>query len=335
MKILSFGILLISLVSCNEKGQYLYTDKPLLQPVSSRSYSVRNLIADAKVDVLWVVDNSGSMSTIQQNIVSNSALFMNDFIKDNIMQWKMGVMSTSRSEAPYLGFNLDFDPTTQNPVQMFQSAINSLGTSGDPSEYLFYNVLRAKTDPLLKSFFRDGAHLAVIMVTDEPEQSKSVFGAQYEVPAFLNALSSTMNSDRILRFYGAFDYGDLNGCKSMTSYAGSPVEEVINDTLGLHMSACTSDFGRQLAEIGKDILSIVDTPQILLNELPLINTIKVMFQNVELQGGARSLGGQWYYDEVFNKIVFYSMDFIPEDILDPRIEIIFDIDDGYNRDEIE
>jgi hypothetical protein len=323
-------------ISCDNSEEYVYKDRPKMQPVSNRSYSIRNLVADAKVDILWVVDNSGSMGSIQQNIVTNSAYFMDEFIKNNIMQWKMGVMSTDESEAPYLGFSSPFDYNTPDPVPIFQNAIDLLGTTGDYNEYVFHNVLRARTNPSLSKFFRNDAHMAIIMVTDEEEQSEYGHGAQYESMAFINSLKKLMGSNKILRFYGAFNFTDLQDCTSMMAeYAGSPFEVVIDQTQGLHMSACTKNFGTQLAEIGKDILSIVDTPQILLNELPIIETIKVMFENVELPGGPRGFGGLWYYDEIYNKIVFYSLDFIPDNLPDPQIKILFDIDDGYNRDEIE
>jgi hypothetical protein len=321
-------------ISCKNSEEYVYKDRPKMQPVSNRSYSIRNL--DAKVDILWVVDNSGSMSTIQQNIVRNSALFMNEFIKNNIMEWKMGVMSTDVDEAPYLGFATLFDYNTPDPVPIFQNAIGRLGTNGAYDEFVFHNVLRARTNPSLSTFFRNDAHMAVIMVTDEKEQSESGYGAQYKPMAFINSLKKLMGDSRILRFYGAFDFSDLKSCTSMmTEYVGSPFEVVIDQTQGLHMSACTQDFGTQLAEIGKDILSIVDTPQILLNELPIIETIRVMFENVELPGGPRGFGGLWYYDEVYNKVIFYNLDFLPDNVPNPQIKILFDIDDGYNRDEIE
>jgi hypothetical protein len=339
MKLLSIILIACALVGCkNETDDFVYKDSPKVQPKSAKSYSVRNLVADAKVDILWVVDNSGSMNDIQQNIVKNSALFMKDFIQNNIMQWKMGVISTDKKDRPYIGFDANdiLDHKTTDPVSKLQKAINSLGIYGDASEYVFYNSLRMMTDPIYKSFFRDDAHLAIIMVTDEKEQSEDRFGSQYGPYSLINSIKRIKGSEKILRFYGAFNFRDLQNCNSnWTDFAGSPFEVVINETSGIHMSACTQDFGRDLAEIGKDILSIVDTPYILLNENPIIKTIKVKFANVELKGGPKSEGGLWYYNEEFNRINFYSMEFIPDSIPDPRITIEFDIDDGYNRDEIE
>jgi hypothetical protein len=325
-------MLLVIFVSCKNSDQFVYKDKPKLQPKSDRVYSVASLIDDLRVDVLWVVDNSGSMTSIQNNIIKNSSLFMNEFIESNIMEWKMGVMSTDMSDLPYLGFDpvRPFDFKSADPVTTFSDSIRRLGTDGDYNEYVFANLNRAMKD--YSHFFRPNAHLAVIMVTDEEEQSS---GPQYDPMAFINAIKGKLAPGKILRFYGAFNFGDLEGCQAFADYGGSPFESVIIETAGIGMSACTPDFGKKLAEIGKDIVSLGDSPKILLSELPILSTIKVMFENVELKGGPKELGGLWYYVEELGTIFFYNIDFIPEGIPNPKITVSFDIDDGYNRDEIE
>ena len=328
----------LSLSSCQKDDNYVYYSDPPRQGLEDNEYDVRTL-RDAKVDILFVIDNSGSMGSIQSNIVKNSALFMRNFLLNNDMKWKMGIISTDKDDAPYLGFNTPFDKqfadstTPGDVVITFQNAVNRLGVFGDASEYVFYNTHRMIEDVAYKSFFRPEAHLVVIMVTDEDEQSEKKFGGQYEAYSFLNVLRLFKPGDKIIRFYGAFRFEDLQACGiASDKYKGSPFETVIEETAGMHMSACTHDFGTQLSEIGKDILSIVDSPKMILKERPVLGSIRVYYDGVLLKPGKRSDGGLWYYSERYNTINFYHLNFMPSRD-DSKIRITYDVEDGVDRDE--
>lgn len=343
-----FVLILLSIFSgCEQTEKFVYIDNPSDQKRSEKVHEIRNIFHDAKIDILFVVDNSGSMYDIQSNIVKNSKLFMSSFLQNNFMKWRMGIVSTDKKDDPYLGFNPSnwFDHTMisrdVNPltpamvVSGFQDAINSLGTGGDGYEYIFYNALRPMldTDPRTNhsSFFRRDAHLAIIMVTDEEEQSEEKWGSSYEALTLINAIKSMKESDKVVRFYGAFNFPDLQDCSGWgNGYAGSPFETIISETSGIFMSACTKDFGKDLAEIGKDIISIVDTPSILLVDRPVLDTLEVYYNDTYLKPGKRSEGGVWYYSHKYNTINFYSLDFAP-DFSDSKIKINFDIADGVDR----
>ncbi|MAZ48176.1 MAG: hypothetical protein CME65_06415 [Halobacteriovoraceae bacterium] len=326
-------LLFVALMGC-ESGDYVYFDDPPPIVRSEKVYPLRNVVRDNRIDILWVVDNSGSMSDIQNNIIRNTSLFMQEFMQDNVMQWRMGVMSTDVNEKPYLGFSSSFNNNDPDPIGEFQRAIGALGTSGSPSEYVFYNVSRGLgLQTPYDQFYRNDAHLAVIMVTDEKEQSRD-YGQQYQAIPFLNSIKALKSPDRIIRFYGAFQFRDLDDCGygGVDRYENSPFQEVITLTGGIHMSACVSDFGSKLAEISEDIVNIVDIPRILLEERPVIKTIEVLYNGLKLPGGKESEGGFWYYSKYFNTINFYNLDFAP-DISNADIKINFDIDDGYDHDE--
>ncbi|MBD64255.1 MAG: hypothetical protein CME62_03555 [Halobacteriovoraceae bacterium] len=339
MKILVLLTIVFSLFSCNEKDGYVYFDDPPPRQYYKRSFDPSLFKADNKVDILWVVDNSGSMSSIQANIVKNAGLFMENFQNDQLLEWKMGVMSTDVDEDPYLGFDTPFDFDTINPIKVFTDEFKKLGTNGAYDEYVFRNVHRAfdyvipRTDPRLPAqyqFFRNNAHFVVIMVTDEPPQSYKLDDTLYEPIPFLNTMSRLIAGDKILRFYGAIAAKDLENCSESWSYTGSRFETVVNDTGGFTISACLPDFGKGLAEIGKDIASIPSQPRLLLGDQPKPETIKVTYKGVELQGGTRDDKAYWYYDKHFNRINFYNIDFIPDGDL-TEIEVSFEIEDGVDR----
>jgi hypothetical protein len=352
MKILLLVSLLFNILSCkNSDYVYHYDPDPTRKNQNTGNgniYKLKHLGLDAKVDVLFVVDNSGSMSSIQKNIVKNADLFMNEFIMQRHINWKLGVVSTDNSEDPYLGFNslygsdtFDYtDPTSiTDGVQVFKDAIDSLGTSGDYVEYIFYNTLRAfdnysGSTPINPQFIRDSSHLAVIMVTDEEEQSESRYGSKYEPITFLNTVKTRVNKFRKVRFYGALNRIDLEGCDNpgdRTTYSGSKYEKIIDESGGFHISACLDDFGTRLADIGKDIASMVKSPGIALRGKPKVHTIRVFYKDTELCPGAERDGGKWYYEDKSNKIVLYSFSFV-EDFKNDYLKIDFDLDDGIPRD---
>jgi hypothetical protein len=328
----------MSFISCEKADDYAYYANPPRQGKIESNFRVKEFFDDDQVDILWVVDNSGSMGSIQRNIIKNSALFMDNFLKESSSDWRMGLISTDNSDDPYLGFSKLFDShyaktvPANRVVEEFKDAVEELGVYGSGSEYVFYNAHRMMTSSLHNSFFRNRAHLAVIMVTDEREQSQNEYGGKFEVQTFLNTVRGLKAKGRIVRFYGAFDLKDLENCRYSVegTYKGSPYDFIITNTGGIHMSACTEDFGKKLAEIGKDILTLGSPPKILIKERPVIDSIKVYYRGKLIPGGSRANGGLWYYSEKYSSITFYNMDFV-DDIENGEINVFYDIDDGVDR----
>ena len=343
MKILIFLSALLFSVSCKDtKYAYFYEHKIPELVVDKRIYPI-SLIEDNNIDIIMLIDNSGSMYKIQQNIINNSKIFFEQFAKQSNINWKIGLISTDKADAPYLGFDKPFDwnlidfndPTSlDRAVSQFQTAVSKFGTSGSSNEYVYHNIKRnidlydGKT-PGRPAFLRPNSHLVVIMISDEEEQSAEL-GPLYEAPAFYKAMNNYVAGNKVLRFYGALGMGDLEGCDTpgdRSTYAGSSYETIINLTHGFNISACIPDFGTHLAKIGKDIASLVTLPSLLLKERPIVATLKVYYKDQLLSPGPKELGGKWFYEEKTNTINFYSMAFV-KDPHNDTFKIEFDIDDG-------
>ncbi|GEM_PF-1554723 len=353
------------LPSCGGKDPaYLYVSDPLpIQERDERFYPMDLLKLDT-VDVVMIIDNSGSMGSIQDNIKANASLFFTEFAKQDYLKWKLGVISTDQNQEPFLGFAkpfdseqiLSYDPTSFDlAVRKFQSAIDDLGTSGSASEYSFYNLERhlntfTGSTPSQPAFVRSSSHLFFILVSDEIEQSEKDFGVNYEATTFLNRIRSFAGSNKKVRFYGAFDHKVFTDCRGLyftQDWDGNPFDVIINASEGFAISACIADFGAQLSRIAEDIVSLVSLPSLLLKRRPKGETIKVYYQeakydpntgavsypeSIQLKSGSKPDGGQWYYDASTNTINFYSVSFV-KDLENDRFVIDFDVDDGINRDE--
>jgi len=218
------------------------------------------------VDILFVIDNSGSMEPIQQNIIKNVNSVMKQLAQSPYLNWKIGVISTDKSDNPYLGFETPFDwsiieyrdPNSINvAMNIFKDALSQLGTGGDASEYVFYNVNRVLE--MYPQFLRPDANLAVVMVSDEDEQSASDFGDNFKATPFLLSLYEKVTRKSNIRFYGALSRVDLEECNrtgDSSPYQGSTYEEIIKLTRGFAISACAKNFGDELVRITKDISNL-------------------------------------------------------------------------------
>lgn len=334
---------------CNDTS-YLQEEQPFIEPVlpaqerDDRIYTIADFIIDKEIDVVLVIDNSGSMGPIQQKVVKNATLFFETFAKDQTVDWKIGIVSTDKREEPYIGFESSFDSSLVDPrdpasfdrvVRDFQNAVERLGTSGDASEYTFYNLKRHLDEHngtgRTSSFLRTNAHLVTIMISDEEEQSFKDFGGNYEANAFYQTMLNYVASDKVLRFYGAIDHKDLANCDGWGDpWLGSEFEKIISLSGGFVISACINNFGIELARIGEDIANLVENPRLLLKRRPKVETLKVYYEGQELVPGAEEEGGKWFYEEITNTINFYDIDFVVDPEND-QFRVEFDVDDGLPR----
>lgn len=163
-----------------------------------------------KIDVLWIVDNSGSMASSQQNLANNFPSFIQKFTEKSY-DFQMGVATTDAYLAlptwtPYYntaptptyyggrpqeeigwlrdgtwgspsGFRI-MDLNTPNLAQVFmQNAMQGINGRGD--ERSLQSMTTALSSSHNAGFVRDQSFLAVILLTDEDDFSHDGT-AQYE-----------------------------------------------------------------------------------------------------------------------------------------------------------
>ncbi len=316
---------LMLVIACQkEDASYLHKTKKFpVQKISDALYSIRDLNLSTNVNILFVIDNSGSMDSIQQMVINNATIFMNEFVKYEYLNWRLGLISTDRNDRPYIGMTSSdiLDSSTPDPVMKFTEAVRKLGTWGDSTEIVLGNIKDKISD--YPEFLIDDAHFAVIMITDEEEQSMMTTNQMMEF------LSQYVPAHKIIRFYGALNTKE-HCSNNILEYVGSPYEDIINFTEGFMIPTCTPDFGKRLADIGTDIRSMIDQPRLMLKSRPKLSTIKIFYEDLELKGGAKEKGAHWFYDEYFNSINFYNLDFSKGDLSD-RLRVTYEIEDGYNR----
>jgi hypothetical protein len=303
--------------------ELLYWTQPNLGQSYSYSHKIRDIAGNPKLDVLWVIDNSGSMASHQQRVIDNTQAFMQNFIQEKYLDWRMAVLSSDTSNDPYLGILPQpvFDSKSPAPVATFQRAVGDLGTSGSAVEKFFEPVIeKLKSNP---GFLRSDAILGVIFVTDAPEQSPM------SAASFLSQLEAMKGGRSKIAGFGVLGPGDW-GCPSTDDdwdYSGSKYESFLELVQGKTYKLC-EDFGPSLAELGKLLVQMTVAPKIFLETRPRAGTLRVVYKGQALPPGSKDDGGFWVYDPQINAVVFHDLDFAGADPTVEEVQVSYRQDTG-------
>jgi hypothetical protein len=165
--------LLVLLASCVQYG--LRDEDTFYRAPVSVTETFRQEAAP-KVDILWVIDNTGSMSEEQEALAESFAAFIEALEGESIL-WQLGVITTDVSDdqaGRLQGNPWIITSDAQDPESDFRAA-SSIGTSGSPPEAGFWATMIAlspesREGPNL-GFRRDDAVLHVIVVSDDDDAS--------------------------------------------------------------------------------------------------------------------------------------------------------------------
>ena len=229
-------------------------------------------VTTPEVDILWIIDDSGSMAEEQQKLRDNFPEFMRFFL-DSGLDYHIGVVSTDtdNNKAGKLrgaGGYTYIDPNTPNPIALF-SDMASLGTLGSFDEKARKAAYMALTDPLVDGFnagfYRDVASLHMIVISDENDYSGND-PTRNEFVSWAEALKP--DADRVT--FSAI-VGPAGGCA--TAEAGSDYLFAVDSIGGISESICRSDWAPVLEALGMQAAGL--KREYFLSEVPVPGTIKV------------------------------------------------------------
>lgn len=266
-----------------------------------------------KVDILFVIDNSGSMQTHQNNLAMNIGAFTQAFGTINDLDYHIGVISTDDGTDSWGGGNGDCcgkligspkvvtNTTPQRDRVLSQNIL--IGTDGSGTEKVFSPVLMALSEKMLKTenagFLRAEATLVTIFITDAEENGRETANDLYS--GLLRLKRGDPN--RVLG-YGVIVPSWETRCARDAGDAPVKIEEyltmVINGAANTNvMSLCSRTFGTELVNLADDIVRQISSVM-LLNQLPDVSTIKVMYGTEVLPEDSKK---GWAYDPARNAIV--------------------------------
>lgn len=277
-----------------------------------------------EVDVLFVIDNSGSMQEEQDNLARNISNFIrgaDQFQND----FQLGVVNTEADgeRAGYLISNPRIIRRGPQTEAQFQDSAD-VGVDSAQDERGLGAAHKALTDPNIfdsgvacqndgacqapdrcidgfcggqnRGFLRDTAALELVFLSDEEDQSAGTVNFYVD---FLKSIKGFRNEARMHAhaIVGADDQGNAQACQSENGAAdaGRRYVEVANRTNGTVHSICNDDFGNDLRDIGNQAFGL--QVQFFLSRPAAPGTV-----TVEVNGQDEDAG--WSFDEESNSVIF-------------------------------
>jgi hypothetical protein len=243
---------------------------------------------DALVDILIVVDNSGSMQPYQEKLARDFGSFF-DYFADAEVDWQLGVAHTDARAEDFgrLRGNL-VTSDAPDPQGLFAEAV-SLGTEGGGIEAglgAAYGVLTRRAD----DFPREGATLSVIFVSDEEDASPGPV-ADY-VDAFFEFAGQRQRQTFHASALTVTELADCSPEQFSASTPGTRYVEAARMTAGLTANLCVDDLSDIALDLALNTSSQLDT--FFLRTDPDPATLAVRVDDVELP----CEDGAWVYERV-------------------------------------
>lgn len=309
-KAIVLGMLSLVISSCSPDSPKMQAVPDLTNEkvVKDNDYMVR----DPKVDILFVVDSSGSMDGHQKNLAANVGRFISAFFNRVTIDYHIGVLSTdmdfgfsSKCCGRLLGDPAFIDKSTPSPGTDLAARL-IVGTNGSGVERSFDPVIAALSSPLDTTanvgFLRPDAHLAVIFITDAEDQSKNSGIALYD-----HLLKLKGKREKILAYGAVIPSGYNDSVCGRDEYGKEPrlIEQFLTMTINKGnniFNLCAHDFGDKLAKVAEDLAKQVSNT-IYLSRAPIISTIRVFFGTQEIPSDP--IYG-WSFDAELNAIYLGS-----------------------------
>ena len=319
---------LFLITACTPDSQFVLQgeETTFLQSVSQ---------TNVKVDVLWVVDNSGSMETSQDNVAANFQSFIDKFQSTNF-DYQIAVTNTGAWRAefdndPSLSRFRDGDGVTSTGITVIkpdtpdleQTFITNIkqGITGNADERGWQSLRAALSnqDNLAEPFPRPDAILAVIILTDEDDFSHDGTANVQNLPdpynnpdlhdpmIYYDFLHDLTNSTATKRNFMVNTIGILDEqCKAEveTDWGARKLAErymSVTEASGGYKGSICDDFSDVLTGITDAIIQY--TTRFPLDREPAVDTIVVRVNDVEIPMSSQN---GWSYDAESNSILFHG-----------------------------
>ena len=254
------------------------------------------------VDVLWVIDNSCSMSDNVENVKNNFNSFLGSFLSLGL-DYQMAITTTDRADnGAFKGQIMNSNQGQSTVESIFNSTLQTIldqaGTSSSQDTEVGLEMTKASLTSN-SSFIRDPNNgLSVILVTDEDDNGSNQTGSSY-----ISWFQGLKPNDPTLVRMSAFL--DANG----GAFGGNPTyDEVIEATQGYVADINAQNWSTDLEAIALAAAGL--TVIFPLEETPTsISSITVTVNGQEISQG---IFDGWTYDSNLNALVFHGAS-IPEE----------------------
>ncbi|MBC7467419.1 MAG: hypothetical protein H7256_15625 [Bdellovibrio sp.] len=305
---------------------------------STSQFQQAAVFTPRKLDVLFVVDNSGSMAASQANLATNFPSFINYF-KNKGYDYRLAVTTTdayygdqfvtngcSLCTVGQTQFRSSVSPAirvvdnnTPNLESVFSSNVR-VGTTGSGDERAFSSMKAALNSSLNVDFHRADAFLAVIIVSDADDFSHDDMSLNesyaqatlHPVSNYVTVLNTFTHGSPVLD-YSVSTIGVLDAaCKAQLASGGenkigNRYMQLSDLTGGTKNSICNS-FATVLDNISTSIATQTQA-SFHLNRAPVVSSISVMVNGAVVP---QSSTNGWSYDSVSQNITIVGSTYQPQ-----------------------
>lgn len=231
------------------------------------------------VDILWVIDDSGSMADEQDSLGRNFQSFIDQFLVKDI-DFKMAITTTDGTSArngKMVGDSALLTSTAAKKnkttfISNFKKLVN-VGIKGSGVEQGL-KTSAAFMDRYSSSFLRPDAFLVVVYLSDEEDQSDK------KVSEYLTKLQALKTNKGMVKAYSIVALKNSSAANWET--IGKRYAEISTATAGT-TSDIKKDFANVLLDMGGTIVNLMDS--FALNESPYQDQIEVLISGVKVNSG--------------------------------------------------
>ena len=297
------------------------TPIPPSQVVKTHSFRIQKQDTLKSVDILFVIDGSGSMTKYKSKLGTG---FNNLFSSLSGIDWQLAVLptlSTLHSRFPLRGSIksgelVTFDdhstfltPSSINKQSLFINAITGLASE---SITPFCNIKDAMANPANDVFFRRDSVLTIIMLTDLQIGHCSNPRRYNEKNDLLNFINQKFGHSKDVVFHGIYPL------RSSGWVAGPEIVNVIKEASGTSHDLHATDYTAVLNNLSSSLRDTVDISYVTLeHETVIEDSISLTF--FDRSGNEINLPSAFSYqfDEGENSIEFNRP--LPDEILELKI----------------
>lgn len=276
-------------IKANDVAGNLAESAPVNFTIENRVFEKHDVMVAASptdIDVLMVIDNSGSMDAERKKLSEK----LNDFIsKLNGLNWRVCLTTTSpKTDGQLRAFAPDIykiDKDTPNYNDLFLAAVKGdLGDASGDEQGIKATVRAIETNDA--RCFRDAAALAVVVISDEDERSWGGYEeykdkTQYQVLGTKNmpsnvaaAVRAKYGAEKIFTFHSIVIKSMDTACqKESAGQYGRRYEELSGLTSGIVGSLCAANYGTELQKMAERTRVNLDST--VLRCAPVAGTLKV------------------------------------------------------------
>lgn len=244
-------------------------------------------VVDRPLDVLVVIDNSGSMIEEQANLATKLAPLLSEV---NSADWVIGVVTTDPNDTCLRKLIKKGDA---NAAADFAAAV-SPGTGGANNERGVLTAVRSlRGDCLSAPWIRRDSTLALLVVTDEDNCSDGLGcpNKEYNKGKYLlDYLATIRQVGKNARLYSLLWHPSQTQAQCPTGYnKGVQWADLVEKTTGKWGSICDADYTSTLTQISRDIAVTLNS-KFTMKETPDAGSLVVKLNGAVITTGFTLMG---------------------------------------------